>query len=117
MDKTLVVAALIIINKAKEATCPICIEATLLEKKYTLNQVRVFYSKTDPEKLTFLQNIKSNGILDYVKNIVLKADTMIKAAQEFGFRSPLDSPRYQDTITGHNKYKVCCHTNILKKWH
>ncbi|MDV2468644.1 hypothetical protein QR674_06580 [Acinetobacter chinensis] len=68
-------------------------------KVYQLDEFRVYYSdlESSTHRLPQTSDINNNKIPDYVENIAIQAMNSRDMFKLAGFRSPLDSPRYQNS--------------------
>lgn len=75
--------------------------ANEFNKVYQLDEFYVYYSDlpNSEHKLPQTKDINKNNIPDYVENIALQAQNSRDMFQLAGFRSPLKSPRYQNSAT------------------
>ncbi|MDF2418097.1 hypothetical protein GWP85_11345 [Acinetobacter beijerinckii] len=100
MKKIIFTLILIFISfKNYAAECTNLTTTYNLEKKYVLNNIRVYYSLIGVDKVNDTTDTNNNNIPDYIENAALQASTMYKAAVELGLRGPLESPRYLETNT------------------
>ncbi len=77
-------------------------ELNKLEKVYTLEGIRVFYTEQAPASGTDHRlpavsqaDHNGNGIPDFVENVAKQADVSRKVYNTLGFRDPLDGPKYR----------------------
>ena len=75
--------------------------ANEFNKVYQLDEFYIYYSDlpNSEHKLPQTKDINKNNIPDYVENIALQAQNSRDMFQLAGFRSPLKSPRYQNSAT------------------
>ncbi|WP_345892628.1 peptidase MA family protein [Acinetobacter pittii] len=65
---------------------------------YSMNNLRIFYTTSGDNALTFQQDKNLNHIPDYVENIAIQANSIRKAWSVLGYQDPLNSPRYKNDV-------------------